>query len=107
VKRGKKEPSKRFIRKEKLQETITTFLNREDNSTVLVGKKKSDAVRINETEHQQKILNDYTHNLHEKFRMENPEIRVSRATFYNVRPKYLFSQTLPQGEHAFAPATRT
>jgi hypothetical protein len=48
---------------------------------VLVGKKKSDAVRINETEHQQKILNDYTHNLHEKFRMENPEIRVSRATF--------------------------
>jgi hypothetical protein len=56
---------------------------------VLVGKKKSDAVRINETEHQKKILNDYTHNLHEKFRMENPEIRVSRATFYNARPKYL------------------
>lgn len=29
---GKKEPSKRLVRKEKLQETITTFLNREDNS---------------------------------------------------------------------------
>ncbi|KAL3885488.1 hypothetical protein ACJMK2_025541 [Sinanodonta woodiana] len=29
------------------------------------------------------------HNLHDKFRLENPDIKVSRARFYQSRPKYL------------------
>lgn len=81
-------PTKKQTAKQKLQTQLTSFLEREDNSSVLVSKKKSDVLVIENKEHQKRILSDYIHNLHEKFRLENPEVKVSQALFYRSRPKY-------------------
>ena len=70
-------------------EDVTLFLEREDNSTVIVGKRKRDIVEINKEEHQKRILNDYMHNLHQKFLLENPEKKISQSSFYSMRSKYL------------------
>jgi hypothetical protein len=74
--------TKKQASKQNLNLQVTSFLKREDNSSVLVSKKKSDVVVIKNIEHQKRILSDYMHNLHDKFRLENPDIKVSRARFY-------------------------
>ena len=38
---------------------------------------------------QKYVLNDYLHNLHQKFCMENPEIKISRSTFSKLRPSHV------------------
>ena len=76
-------------RKLKLKQHVTEFLEREDNSTVVVSKKKRDVVEVDQEQHQKRILSDYLHNLHEKYLLENPSKKVSRTSFYNMRSKYL------------------
>ncbi|KAL3862593.1 hypothetical protein ACJMK2_008550 [Sinanodonta woodiana] len=71
--------TKKQASKQNLNLQVTSFLEREDNSSVLAAKRR----------HQKRILSDYMHNLPDKFRLENPDIKVSRARFYQSRPKYL------------------
>ncbi|KAL3859868.1 hypothetical protein ACJMK2_010057 [Sinanodonta woodiana] len=81
--------TKKQASKQNLNLQVTSLLEREDNSSVLISKKKSDVVVIENIEHQKRILSDYMHNLHDKFRLENLDIKVSQARFYQSRPKYL------------------
>ncbi|KAL3871136.1 hypothetical protein ACJMK2_039153 [Sinanodonta woodiana] len=81
--------TKKQASKQILNLQVTSFLEREDNSSVLVSQKKSDVVVVENIEHQKRILSDYMHNLHDKFLLENPDIKVSRARFYQPRPNYL------------------
>ncbi|CAC5387896.1 unnamed protein product [Mytilus coruscus] len=82
------EPTKKESAKLKLQGQVTNFLERKDNSSILVGKRKSDAVYIDQIEYQKRILSDYMHNLHDKFRLENSEMKLSQAKFNRSRPNY-------------------
>ncbi|MES9879799.1 MAG: hypothetical protein ABW185_02860 [Sedimenticola sp.] len=68
-----------------LQKKVILFMEREDNSTTLPG--KGDAVGKEKT--QKMVLNDYLHNLHAKFALENPYIKISRSTFCSMRPKHI------------------
>lgn len=66
---------------------MLNVLEREDNSTTLPGKKyfkKSDG-KIK----QKRILTDYLHNLHEKFLLENPALKVSQSVFYKMKPEHI------------------
>ena len=38
---------------------------------------------------QKYVLNNYLHNLHQKFCMENPEIQISRSTFSKLHPPHV------------------
>ena len=71
----------------KLTDAIVAFLERGDNSRVMPG--KDDFVNCNGEKVQKHYLNDYIHNLHAKFRAENPNIRVGKTAFAQRRPKYI------------------
>ena len=71
----------------KLTDAIVAFLERGDNSCVMPG--KDDFVNCNGEKVQKHYLNDYIHNLHAKFRAENPNIRVGKTAFAQRRPKYI------------------
>ena len=73
--------------KEKYGDIVTTFLEREDNSTVLPG--KNDTKKTGSEVKQNHVLNDYLHNLHEKFLLENPTIKLSRSEFCKLRPPHI------------------
>ena len=72
-----------------LKNQVKTFLEREDNSRQLPG--KADAVKVDGQKEkvQKSVLNDFMDNLFLKFKAENPAIKISRATFFSLRPKYL------------------
>lgn len=70
-----------------LNKAIAEFLERDDNSRMMPGKsdfKNCDGIKI-----QKRYLNDYMHNLHAKFRPENPEMNVSRTVFCRRRPQHI------------------
>lgn len=69
--------------KQRLQEVVTNFLEREDNCTTLPGKKD-----VKESK-QKVVLSDYLHNLHEKFKIENPVLKISRSCFCKMRPSHV------------------
>ena len=71
---------------EKLKEDVTSFLSRDDNSRVLPG--KNDAVKVGTSKEQRRVLNDYMHNLHIKYRAES-NYRISLASFCRLRPKHI------------------
>jgi hypothetical protein len=64
----------------KFKGEVISFLEREDNSTIMPGIK--DVVKVDGEIKQKHILNDYLHNLHMKFCLEHPDINMSRSTFY-------------------------
>ena len=70
------------------QEMVKAFLERDDNSRMMPG--KNDA-RRNETgvKVQKRILCDYLCNFFDKFKAENPDQRMSHATFCRLRPKHI------------------
>ena len=70
----------------KLTDAMVAFLERGD-SRVMPG--KDDFVNCNGEKVQKHYLNDYIHNLHSKFRAENPNIRVGKTAFAQRRPKYI------------------
>ena len=69
--------------KEKYGNKVTEFLEREDNCTVLPG--KNDTKKTDNEVKQKRVLNDYLHNLHEKFLLENPTAKISRSEFCKLR----------------------
>lgn len=62
---------------------VEEFLSREDNCRVQPG--KADVKKGKQT----KVLTDYMRNLLQKFLSENPEIKMSMATFCRLRPKHI------------------
>lgn len=83
--------------KQRLQEVVTSFLEREDNCTTLPGKKKD----VKESK-QKVVLSNYLHNLHEKFKIENPELKISRSCFCKMRPSHVLLAFFHPAEHVFA-----
>lgn len=71
----------------KLTDAIIEFLERGDNSCVMPG--KDDFVNCNGENVQKHYVNNYIHNLHSKFRAENPNIRVGKTAFAQRRLKYI------------------
>ncbi len=70
-----------------LQETVTSFLTREDNSRIQPG--KNDAKKISESgsKCQTVVLTDYLSNLHVKFLAEHPDWKLSFTSFTRMRPR--------------------
>ena len=66
---------------------IKQFLERSDNSTTLPG--KSDTKTVKKEVKQKHVLNDYMMNLYEKYKFENPGIKMSRTCFYKLRPSHV------------------
>ena len=78
--------------KTKYGDKVRLFLEREDNSTVLPGKRD---VKIHKKIVMQKrILNDYLHNLHQKFLMEFPDLKISLSSFCRLRPIHVLPTSL-------------
>lgn len=73
--------------KEKYGEKVMAFFEREDNSTTLPGKR--DKKTTNKEVKQKVVLNDYLHNLHEKFQLENTDIKISRSEFSKLREPHV------------------
>jgi len=72
-------------RKEMMTNKVIQFLKREDNSTMMAGKKDCTSGKDKE---QKRVLSDYLHNLHKKFQLENSEIKILRSQFAKMRPRY-------------------
>ena len=68
---GEKRKSGSSSRMKFLQEKAQAFLEREDNCVTMPGKKDQ------KDKQQKRILTDYLHNLYSKFRLENPETKIS------------------------------
>ena len=77
----------RKLASSEIRSEVVTFLEREDNSTTCSGKQD---VKMSKTGEKQKhILQDYMHNLHTKFKLEHPNLKVSRSAFYAMRPPHI------------------
>ena len=72
--------------RKQVNDSITQFLERDDNSRMLPG--KQDAVKSGKVKVQKRVLNDYMYNLHLKYLAESP-MKISRTCFYNTRPKHI------------------
>lgn len=72
-----------------LRSKVTEFLLRKDNCTILPGKK--DVKKVGDQSEQKRVLSDYLHNLHFKFKLENPDVKISRTTFCRLRPKHVLT----------------
>ena len=70
--------------RKRVTDSITQFLERDDNSRMLPG--KHHAVKSGKVKVQKRVLNDYMYNLHLKYLAESP-MKISRTCFYNTRPK--------------------
>ena len=73
---------------------IVAFLERDDNSRMIPGKKDFKTVRedngLVKEKKQKRILNDYLKNLREKYLAEYPERKISLAMFCRFRPSHIF-----------------
>lgn len=79
----KRRATERQLHKHQIEE----FFGRCDNSTTMPNKKDvktCDGITVSK-----KVLNDYMDNLYDKFTLENPMIKISRATFFRCRPKHI------------------
>ena len=84
---------KRVNKLAKCQESVITFLKREDNSRVQPG--KSDAKTTSKGNKQQiHILTDYLKNLYLKFKSENQDTKISFTTFCRSRPSYIYKTAM-------------
>ncbi|XP_069139329.1 uncharacterized protein [Argopecten irradians] len=79
--------ARRFKCKRKLSDSVTEFLEREDNSTTLPGKR--DTKTENLEKKQKNVLSDYMKNLYGKYRFENPDKKISKSQFYALRPQHV------------------
>lgn len=66
-----------------LKNTVQEFLSREDNCRVQL--RKADVKKGQQTS----VLTDYMRNLYQKFVAENPNLKLSFATFCCLRPKHI------------------
>ncbi len=70
-----------------LQERVLQFMERDDNSRVVPD--KGQVIQDNGESKAKRVLNDYLHHLHDKFTLENPDVKISLTTFQRFRPKYI------------------
>ena len=63
---------------------VLKFYTQDNNSTALPGKK--DCKRVKKAQIQKQSLNDYLSNLYHKLKVEQPELKVSFASFAKMRP---------------------
>ncbi|WAR17901.1 hypothetical protein MAR_032495, partial [Mya arenaria] len=68
-------------------QTVVDFTEREDNSTTLP--RKRDTKRTEDGTKQNRTLNNYLHNMYDKFRIENPSIEISKTSFLRIQPKHI------------------
>ena len=80
-----KEQRRRRIANVMIRQTVKKFYYRDDVSSCLPGKK--DYVKVGKINKQKRVMNDTLGNLHAKFRIENPTVSISCATFKRLRPK--------------------
>ena len=80
-----KEQRRRKIANVMIRQTVKKFYYRDDVSSCLPGKK--DYVKVGKINKQKRVMNDTLGNLHAKFRIENPTVSISCATFKRLRPK--------------------
>ena len=74
----------RFQSHLKLKKGVTTFLERDDNSRVMPGKK--DTITRSKVKKQKHLLTDSLRNLHAKFATECPHMKLSYSQFCRYRP---------------------
>ena len=72
------------LRSKKIREN-KQFYVQDDLSSCMPGKR--DTANVDGQKIQTRILNDYLHNLHEKFASENPDDKISYSLFCRLRPK--------------------
>lgn len=63
------------------KQQVKNYLERPDNSTTVPGKK--DTKTIGKEVKQIHVLNDYMLNLYDKFKLEKPDIKISKKCFSN------------------------
>ena len=79
---------RRLLAKQKeLERQVRSFLERDDNSRMNPG--KQDCLTVDGEKVQTRILNDYLYILYEKFLAENPQVKISKSSFYKLRPKHI------------------
>ncbi|KAH3834240.1 hypothetical protein DPMN_107560 [Dreissena polymorpha] len=76
---------KKIILTSELKMKVQSFLEREDNSVTMPGKKDT----VSKDKKQKKMLTDYLHNLHAKSCLENPGVKISRSRFSHMRPQHV------------------
>ncbi|CAC5394558.1 unnamed protein product [Mytilus coruscus] len=81
----KKKTSMKAAR-EDLRSKVIAFLERDDNSTCLPGKR--DNKKDGKEKKQKRVLNDYLDNLHQKFLSENILTKFSVSVFRRFRPAH-------------------
>ena len=72
----------------RVKSDVFSFLGRDDNSREMPGKNDAKKVEIG-VKKQKRIFNDYLKNLHLKFLSEEPDIRISLASFCRLRPLHI------------------
>ena len=80
---GKKKQRESFSQRKYVKNQVQKFFERENTCVTMPGKKDAKG------KHQKRILTDYLHNLHDKFRLENPDSKISRSAFSKMRPKHV------------------
>lgn len=68
---------------------VEEFLSRDENSRLNPGKK--DFVTVNGEKVQSRLLNDYLDVMYDRFKAEYPDEKISRSTFYALRPKHILT----------------
>jgi len=66
--------------------SVTDFMNREDNSRTQPGKADAKRTEGQKEKVQTKVLTDYLKNLHDKYTAECPDNKISLSTFARLRP---------------------
>ena len=70
-----------------LERQVRSFLERDNNSRMNPG--KQDCLTVDGEKVQTRILNDYLYILYEKFLAENNQVKMSKSSFYKLRPKHI------------------
>ena len=87
--------------RKKYGKAVREFLERE-RITVSSSQAKETQKLVEEEVHQKHVLNDYMHNLWDKFLLENPSIKVSKCQFCKLRPSHVLLTVLLVKERAYA-----
>lgn len=69
-----------------VHKSVLEFYSRDDISTALPGKR--DCKKVKKSQIQKRSLNDYLSNLYHKLKSEQPNLKVSFASFAKMRPKH-------------------
>ena len=91
---------------DRMKSDVLSFLGRDDNSRQMPGKNDAKKVETG-VKKQKRILNDYLKNLHLKFLSEEPDIRISLASFCRLRPLHIMPVNFTAEIHASAENIKT